>query len=182
MNSGIRKTSYSLLSGKTAKCVKESAKGFTLIEALAVLLIAGILIAFGVPRFEIVIKNNRLATTTNEIMGALNFARTEAIRRGATVHIGPYPANDNVGWIVWIDGGDNGPGDANDTEIRVWPAVPDDVTVTVNPSATFFAFNNSGAVDKAATFTVCDNRAGESGSVISLLISGSLNRVDNACL
>ena len=160
---------------------KQQARGFTLVEALVVLLIAGILIAFGVPQFQLVIKNNRVVTATNELVGVINFARIEAIRRGNTVHFGPNTGDPNVGWTVWIDGGDNSPGTGGDNELRVWSAVPDGVTVTLSPANTFYVFNGSGAVDKAVDFTVCDDRAGESGSTITLLLSGALSRTGLVC-
>jgi len=110
MNSDLRRNSYNTISNQRA---------FTLVEALVVLLIAGILISFGVPQFDLVIKNNRIVAATNQIVGVVNYARIEAVKRGNSVHFGPDSADPNVGWVAWIDDGDDAPGDVNDEVLRV---------------------------------------------------------------
>jgi type IV fimbrial biogenesis protein FimT len=155
------------------------ANGFSTIELMLTLLIAGILLAVGIPSFQTIIKNNRLTVTTNEVVGAIGFARAEAVKRGASVHFGP--GSGNAGWVVWIDGGDNAPGGANDTEIRVWPALPEGVSVTRESEDNHHVFGGTGLVDKQDTFTVCDDRSGESGSIITLRISGSVDRSSTIC-
>lgn len=57
--------------------------------ALAVL---AILAAVGVPSFQGIIANNRLASASNDILSGLNVAKSEAIRRNASVRFCVNPA------------------------------------------------------------------------------------------
>lgn len=59
--------------------------GFTLVELMVTVAVAAILIAIAVPSFSHMIASNRLNTATNEVVGALNTARLEAIKRNADV-------------------------------------------------------------------------------------------------
>lgn len=157
-------------------------QGFTIVELMLTLLVAAVLMAIGIPSFQTMIKSNRLTTTTNELIGAITFARSEAAKRGNTVHF--RPASAASGSIIWIDDdtvSPDAPGDADDVEIRRWSSLPDGVTVLETNTYTFFKFVGSGEVDKAGTFTICDDRTGERGSVIELLQSGSVNRSSITC-
>jgi type IV fimbrial biogenesis protein FimT len=58
-------------------------RGFTLIELMFAIFIGAILIMIAVPSFRSTIASNRLAAQTNELIGAINFARSEAITRNA---------------------------------------------------------------------------------------------------
>lgn len=57
--------------------------GFTLIELLVTLAVAAVLMAFAVPSFRSLTLSNRLTTSANEVVGALQTARMEAIKRNA---------------------------------------------------------------------------------------------------
>lgn len=59
--------------------------GFTIIELLIAIAIASILLAIAVPSFNQMIVSGRLTTQTNELVGALSLARSEAIKRNADV-------------------------------------------------------------------------------------------------
>jgi type IV fimbrial biogenesis protein FimT len=82
--------------------------GFTLIELIATLVIAGILMALAAPSFSNFVKNNRLTTQANDIMADLAFARSEAVKSGTNITVckstdgttcNPGAAW-NDGWIV----------------------------------------------------------------------------------
>jgi type IV fimbrial biogenesis protein FimT len=55
--------------------------GFTLLELIIVLAIFGIVTVGIVPAVGDIMTRNRAATTTNEFLGALNYARSEAVTR-----------------------------------------------------------------------------------------------------
>lgn len=59
--------------------------GFTLIELIVTLAVAAIILTIGVPSFQEALQNNRRTTQVNEIIGAFNIARSEAIKRGMKV-------------------------------------------------------------------------------------------------
>lgn len=86
-------------------------KGFTLIELLVTMAVAAILLAVGVPSFQSAIVSNRLTSATNDLVGTLAQARSEAIRRGVRVTV-CISANGTdcaaagawqQGWISFID-------------------------------------------------------------------------------
>lgn len=62
-------------------------RGFTLIELIITVTVGAILIMLAVPSMGQMIANNRLAGGANEILGAINYARSEAIKRGASVSV-----------------------------------------------------------------------------------------------
>ncbi len=57
-------------------------RGITIIEMMIAVLIVAVLAALTVPSLSELFVRNRLETTANEFMTALNLARSEAIRRG----------------------------------------------------------------------------------------------------
>jgi len=65
--------------------MRPRAAGFTIVELMFTLFIAAILFAVAVPSFRQMMANNRLATQTNDMIGAANIARSEAITRNANV-------------------------------------------------------------------------------------------------
>lgn len=82
--------------------------GFTLIELMVAVAIAAILIAVAVPSFNAMIAGNRLATQTNDVIGAIMFARSESIRRNRTItfcRAASATANaceNGANWTDWI--------------------------------------------------------------------------------
>ena len=60
--------------------------GFTLVELMITLAIAGILVAVGIPSFNSTISDSRLTSYANEFVTALNLARSEAIKARCTSH------------------------------------------------------------------------------------------------
>lgn len=60
-------------------------RAFTLIELLIAISIIAILLLAAIPATQHLLLRNRAAAQAHQIMGALNFARTEAIKRGQIV-------------------------------------------------------------------------------------------------
>jgi len=79
--------------------------GFTLVELMITLAIAAILLTVGIPSFQNVLQNNRLATQANSLVGALNLARSEAIKRGADISITAASGGFQNGWCVHLGDG-----------------------------------------------------------------------------
>ena len=62
-------------------------RGFTLIELIIVLVIGGILVAIGVPNLSVFLKNSARTTRLNDLVTALNYARSEAIKRNTEIRV-----------------------------------------------------------------------------------------------
>ncbi len=94
---------------------KRNHSGFTLIELMTTLLIAGVVLGIGVPAFNQFVATNQMAAGVNDLTSSLHLARTEAVKRRSNVTICPSadpmadpPACDNAGsfadgWIVFVD-------------------------------------------------------------------------------
>jgi len=76
--------------------------GFTIIELMVVIALIAIIAGFAVPQFGRVIENNRVISTTNSVVGLVNFARSEAIRRGVRVTV--TSASNSVSATLTSDG------------------------------------------------------------------------------
>jgi type IV fimbrial biogenesis protein FimT len=78
-------------------------RGFSLLQTLIVVAIAGILVAMALPSFTDIIRSNRLATATNDLLASLNLARSESIKRGKDVVVRKTGLNWEDGWEVFVD-------------------------------------------------------------------------------
>ena len=87
------------------KMMKKMSKGFTLIELMISVVVASILLTVAVPNFFSMIQNNRMSATANSLVSALNFARSEAVRRGGTVRVcnttNATTCANGVDWVGW---------------------------------------------------------------------------------
>ena len=72
------------------------ARGFTLVELMVTLGVIAILTVIAVPNFNNMINSNRLTAASNEIVGALNTARMEAIKRNAYTQFCSDSASNNT--------------------------------------------------------------------------------------
>ena len=63
--------------------------GFTLLELMVTLAVAGILLTIATPFLSGVVRSYRLTQAANELVGAANLARSEAIQRGSRVTLIP---------------------------------------------------------------------------------------------
>jgi len=102
------------------------ALGFTMIELLMTIAIAGILTALAVPSFRFITNSNRIASEVNGLLGDLQLARAQAIRDGRNVTVcqstdGANCTNLNDwrgGWIVFSDPTNVGVWDAGEIYVR----------------------------------------------------------------
>lgn len=64
-----------------------STGGFTLVELMVVITIVAVILAYGIPSYNSVITQNRMASEINDLANAMDLARSSAIRQGVNVTI-----------------------------------------------------------------------------------------------
>ena len=145
-------------------------KGFTLLELMVTLFIASIVLALAVPSFQDLSVRNRLVTYTNDLISTINLARSEAVRRGASVTI--CHSNDsetcsgtwNDGWITFFDADADGDTDDADDEpvLRVHEGLATRYTLGADAAvATRVTFGADGSAHATGVFAVCHDGAAE---------------------
>ncbi|MDF3834617.1 GspH/FimT family pseudopilin [Cupriavidus basilensis] len=75
-------------------------RGFTLIELIATVTIAAILMAIATPYFRDFISGQRIRAAGYDIVAALIYARSEAIKRDSGVTVAPASGGWQNGWTV----------------------------------------------------------------------------------
>jgi type IV fimbrial biogenesis protein FimT len=84
----------------------KSVSGFTLLELMVTVSIAGVIMAMAIPSFKDMMRNNRLTGYANELVTSLSLARSEAAKRGIQVTIrrkGATSTQWESGWDVFVD-------------------------------------------------------------------------------
>jgi len=148
-------------------------KGFTLIELIVTISVVAILLTIAIPNFQTFVLNNRLTGQANDMMTALNYARSEAIKRGLPVSMSSNSgtADWSAGWIVFADPNNDGIFNAGDTKLRAVPALGG--SNTLNAGLAAVTFDSGGfARTSATTFRLCDSRPAAFARSIELLGSG----------
>lgn len=129
-------------------CHAVACRGFSAIELLVVLAVATILLGIGVPSFRMLLQNQRLTTTVNELFAAINLTRSEAIQRGIRVDLVPADARDWAsGWVVFIDENDNQKPDEGEKIIFTRGPVPAGITIDsrfFDSSVKYLAYSGTG--------------------------------------
>jgi type IV fimbrial biogenesis protein FimT len=102
-----------------------TSRGFTLIELMITIAVLAIGSMLAYPSFSNVIKSNRVATSTNNLIAAFNLARSEAIRSNRGGGVCPSKGGAecegtdwNEGFIAFVDQDASGTWSSGDTVIR----------------------------------------------------------------
>lgn len=169
-----------------------ASSGFTMIELLVALLIAGVLLGLALPSFQDTIESGITNSQTKVLLTTLNLARSEAIKRGTEV--GLCPSDDSAdcsagswsdGWIVFVDNngdadGDSGSIDGGDEIIRVFDALGSDSVLT--SSFDYFQYNELGFSETGGvqTLKLCpaSNNASNARS-IEISVAGRGRRIED---
>jgi type IV fimbrial biogenesis protein FimT len=168
--------------------------------AIAVL---AILLAVGTPSFVSIIRNNRITAQTNELVSALNVARSESIKRGIPVSVCSSTdstscagsATWNTGWIVFTDGtGAAGVvnGGANGDEVlQAWPAVQGGLTLNsvvgtapVSPARNFVQYTSTGMPNPIGSTNFSLFKSGAPANTarcVTVSTSGRVSTAQAAC-
>ena len=122
-------------------------------ELIITLTVIVLLVAVALPNFQTLVNRNRLVGKTNDIVTAINLARSEAVSQGVAAGACPSPDGVNCvigawnqGWIVWADTNGNATFEIGE-EVRV------NNTASSGTAAEVVAVVASGNVDGGVVFT-----------------------------
>ncbi len=142
--------------------------GFTLVEIMTVVIIGGILMAIALPNFDAMTKNNCMTVKNNRFVNSLQFARSEATKRNASVTLNASNAGDatnewGTGWTI-----------VDNTAAVIKLIELDCGTTTINETANVssLTYDADGFIEATGTFEVCDDRTNETGKLITISFTG----------
>lgn len=157
--------------------VATPAQGFSLIELMVTIAVAGLLAAVAVPSMVGFVNTSRLASASEELSASLQLAKSEAVRRNRPVTVcggtdGSDVCANGAAWeqiLVRHDGG--GVGDPAVIRRFELPG-----SVDVESSAEQITFRPSGTVAAEVTLTACMPTTNPSANarVITLMLGGGV--------
>lgn len=159
--------------------------GFTLIELIIALIVISIAASIALPAYNNLTANSRLSSTANGVLGSLNLARAEAVKRGTTVQVSSLNTTTVTNWgsdgyQIWIDADSSGAYNAGE-ELRVFEAVDGSLTLTGDVGAISFRATGFLPATQTLTLSLCSGEAGVSDRQINVLTSGRSSIVEQDC-
>lgn len=166
--------------------------GYSALELLVTISVLAIVSAVAIPGLSDFVMRGRLATQANELIGAFNFARSEAVTRGTPVSLcpaaAPYTACANSptwtsGWIVFTDAaGTAGTVDAGDEVIRVFQGLDGGNTLSTAATRSVQYLPTGFLAAAAGPFTLrAGNCVGDGVRTIALSLQGRPDLDYGAC-
>ena len=184
-----------------ARAMHRPQRGFTIVELIITLVIAAILVALAAPNMAIFLKNSARTTMLNDLVTAVQYARSQAITLNRDVSICPVDLRDGqfnaadaedacrndgvfeTGWVVFDAPDRNGQIGVGETVRRIFATTPaagatfrgldaDDAALR------FVVYRNTGLADVTQLpsqphFKYCDDRENPNQSARAVILTGS---------
>jgi type IV fimbrial biogenesis protein FimT len=135
--------------------------GFTLIELMAVLAIAGLAVTLALPSFRQLILRQQLRTATHALFYAIQLTRSEAVRRNRIVQLAPLDERDWAqGWRIYVSAAATGPYRDGDRVLLQRQPLPAGIRIdshTGAPSEIYIAYNGGGRSIRRNRSTLAGN-------------------------
>lgn len=171
--------------------------GFTLVELLITVAVLAVVSAVAIPRFGDMVARNRIAGTTNELVGFIHLARAEAVGTHSRVVICPTTNGTSCSGNEWrrimmfVDRDRNGSVSTGDEVRRELDLRNTDVRVSTPVSAARIVFSADGlsssglAVNTNNFLSVCSTALpGQTRRIrigVSASSTGSLSETGGTC-
>lgn len=136
-------------------------RGFTLIELIVTMAVLSIVLAIATYSFKDLLFQGRVTSAANELVGALNLARSEAVTRGVPVVVARIGSDNSWagGWNIFVDNDNDGALDSGEVELRIYPPLRGGVTATGSGSLASVSYRNTGfaALSADAVITIANS-------------------------
>jgi len=162
-------------------------KGFTLIEAMIVVAVFGVLLALAAPPLTDFLESVQARQNTNDLLGSILLARSEAIARNSTISMcmireghEDHCHDDgwHGGWILFEDLDDDGDRDSDEEIIHQYSGMSETSTVTSAEFDESLTYLPSGAVPTTGILTIC---SGSTARQIVIYATGRPRLSDASC-
>lgn len=174
---------------------KRQAKGYTLIELMAVLAIASALLVIAIPMFSTQIQNSRISAAATDLLSTFMAAKSEAIGRNYPVQV--CIRNEDAdgcvengqwedGWLMFVDLNDNNALDNDEDILQIHAPLSAGTTARATGTlANSITYRPNGLTNLSGTqpLVICDARGfGEFSRVLIVSILGkvSIPKADEA--
>jgi type IV fimbrial biogenesis protein FimT len=149
-------------------------RGFSLIETLIVMVLLAVLLSLATASLAPLLESRRLSALTRGLLDDLRLTRSEAIRRGQRVAMCTAASEDacssrtgwHQGWLIFVDGNNNGMRDPAELIVRYQAAAPVGWLISGNtPVSRYVSYDALGATRligggfQAGTLTICRGSA-----------------------
>ena len=126
----------------------KKSQGFSIIELLVALVIASILMSYGIPAYHDFTVRQKMSNDINDWLGDVTLTRITAVKMGQRVVIQSLAGSDwKSGWQIFLDvDGDDVYTAAVDDLIRIKQDVGGNMTMDSTASGDTIAFDNLGAL------------------------------------
>lgn len=170
-------------------------KGFTLVELMAVVGIAAIMVSLAVPNLSSLIMNGRRTAQVNEFVLSMTYAKSEAVKRGVPVTVCSKSQADETcsgdtdwdyGWLVFTDIDGDGGVDPDDQILRVRGTLEGGNSLRAD-ALTLVTFQNTGfpvlQPNQNTSINLCDTRGVKEGRLVTISQTGraAISQPASAC-
>ncbi|RMF13162.1 MAG: prepilin-type N-terminal cleavage/methylation domain-containing protein [Gammaproteobacteria bacterium] len=147
-------------------------KGFTLVELMMTLAVIGVIAVFALPMFGDVVERNRVVAKSNEIVGAIAFARTEAVKTGKAAYVEATGGDWKNGLSVT---------DSKRTTTLRQVDLPKGYTLAATTTTVAVGFDSTGFASSTLTLRLCPADKSIPGKEYSIAKSGLVSVTSYTC-
>ncbi|MCO7233781.1 MULTISPECIES: GspH/FimT family pseudopilin [unclassified Cobetia] len=155
--------------------------GFTLVELMVTIAVLAIISTVAVPAWQGFITRQEVASTTETLTTALNYARSTAVTRGRQVSVCPLSGDGsrcedttawNNGWAVVLGSPADAMSNFNSDKVEVLREHAGSASVQI--ASKNISFDSQGAVNSTTRLLICGHAASQAHRQLGLSIIGRL--------
>jgi type IV fimbrial biogenesis protein FimT len=163
-------------------------RGYSIVEVMVVLVIAGVVTAYALPNFANLVKDNRQIAAVNQLVASMQFARSAAVSRQTAVTVLSGDSTDaknewGQSWTIFLDVDRDEVHDAGEELLRSEVSIDNVFIDSLNNVASiqFLPVGIIGSAPIAREFMICDDRTAEAGRQVTITGTGKVSTADASC-